>query len=114
MFSGMTSQVKSEGFLSDNLYITIGLRQGCNLSPQLFHIYINDLPQLLKEVNCDSVILNGTKINMLAYADDMLLLSKTESGLNKSLQVLEVYCNKWQLVINKTKTEIMILNKRNF
>ena len=114
MYSGMTGQVKSEGFLSDIFDITIGLRQGCNLSPHLFNIYINDLPQLLKEANCDPVILNGTKINMLAYADDMLLLSKTESGLKKSLKVLEIYCNKWQLVINETKTKIMIFNKTKF
>ena len=84
MYSGMTGQVKSEGFLSDIFDITIGLRQGCNLIPHLFNIYINDLPQLLKEANCDHVILNVTKVNMLAYADDMFLPSKTESDHSRS------------------------------
>ena len=51
---------------------------------------------------------------MLAYTNDILLLSKTESGLKKSLKVLEVYCNKWQRVINETKIKIMIFNKTNF
>ena len=46
------------------------------------------------------------------YADDMLLLSKTESGLQKSLDILEEYCKKWRLVVNIKKTKIMIFNKR--
>ena len=46
------------------------------------------------------------------YADDMLLLSKTESGLQKSLDILEEYCKKWRLVANIKKTKIMIFSKR--
>ena len=46
------------------------------------------------------------------YADDMLILSKSEWGLKRSLLILEAYCKKWRLVINTTKTKIMIFNKR--
>jgi hypothetical protein len=46
------------------------------------------------------------------YADDMLLLSKSEKGLNKALLIVETYCKKWQLVLNTTKTKIMLFNTR--
>ena len=45
------------------------------------------------------------------YADDMLLLNSSEQGLKRSLQILDDYCDKWQLVVNIKKTKIMIFNK---
>ena len=112
MYSNLKARVCSNGELGPLFNVTIGTRQGCNLSPTLFNLYINDIPEILKRVNCDPVILNSVKINTLMYADDMLLLSKSYKGLNKSIKLLEVYCRKWQLQINTDKTKIMIFNKR--
>lgn len=111
MYANLKGQAKILGLLSDTFDISIGLRQGCNLSPQLFNAYINDLPNLLKRAECDPVTLNGLKVNILSYADDMLILSKSPQGLQKSLNILQIYCEKWQLVVNENKTKIMIFNK---
>jgi hypothetical protein len=113
LYSNLTGQVKTNGLLSNEFDIPIGLRQGCNLSPHLFNMYINDLPHLLEAANCDPVLLNGAKINMLAYADDMLFLSNSDRGLQASINVLQVYCQKWQLVLNENTTKIIIFNKIN-
>jgi hypothetical protein len=45
------------------------------------------------------------------YADDMLILSKSPEGLQKALDIIQVYCNKWQLMVNTDKTKVMIFNK---
>ena len=92
--------------------IAIGTRQGCNLSPSLFNIFTSDLPYILGKIECDPVTLDSIKINTLMYADDMLLLSRSQKGLEKAICVLEIYCKKWQLKINPDKTKIMIFNKR--
>ena len=58
-------------------------RQGCILSPLLFNLYLNDIPFLLDNSrDTDSVILpNGLPLNCLFYADDLVLISRSASGL---------------------------------
>ena len=47
------------------------------------------------------------------YADDLILLSETKEGLQKLLDKMEIYCNKWKLDVNIKKTKIMIFNRGN-
>ena len=55
--------------------------------------------------------MQGKFINCLVYADDLLILSENEQGLNESLQRLGKYTDKWNLKISEQKTKIMIFNK---
>ena len=53
------------------------------------------------------------KINALMYADDLIILSETKEGLQKQIDKLEIFCNKWRLQINEKKTKIMVFNRGN-
>ena len=112
MYEQLHGMVKVNDNISQTFPINIGLRQGCNLSPTLFNLYINDLPNILVKGECYPVSLNSHNINLLMYADDIVLLSTSKRGLQKALNILEIYCQKWQLVVNIKKTRVMILNSR--
>ena len=45
------------------------------------------------------------------YADDMIIMSAREEGLQKSLNALNGYCKKWKLNVNHKKTKCMIFSK---
>jgi hypothetical protein len=89
-----------------------GVRQGCIISPLLFNIYLNDIPSLLDNKDSDPLTLpNGTKLNCLLYADDLIILSRSKVGLQSCLNQLNNWCNKWMMAVNLKKTKVMIFQK---
>ena len=111
LYNKTYNRVFVEGHLSNSFKSWVGTRQGCNLSPTIFNIYLNDLPNFI-ETKCDNPIkLGNLNVNLLMYADDIILLSKSKSGLQKSLDACCTYFNKWKLEINTNKTKILIFNQ---
>ena len=79
----------------------------------LFNLYLNEIPFLLDRQDTDPIILpNGTHLNCLFYADDLVLISHSAEGLQKALSVLAEYCNKWLLSVNSKKTKVLIFQKK--
>ena len=85
----------------------------------LFNVYIEDLVKSLQSCQTDPVHLQGTPIECLLYADDLLLLSNSANGLQNAVNGINEYSAKWGLRINTDKTKVMIfqtlgrLRKRN-
>ena len=110
MYGSSSYIIKSNGKLSVPLSSEIGVKQGCNLSPLLFNIFINDIHQIFDRT-CQPINVNFWKVNSLSFADDLVLLSESENGLQNSLDKLEAYCNEWGLKVNISKTKVMVFNK---
>ena len=67
-----------------------GVRQGCIMSPRLFNLFINDIPAIFDD-SCSPAKLKNEKLSCLMYADDLVLLSENEEGLQNCLQKLHNY-----------------------
>ena len=83
---------------------------GDNLSPNLFDIFINDLPNIFHETD-DQVELDNFKISSLLYADNLIILSTSKSGLQSGLNKLASYCGNNCLTVNLKKTKIVVFSK---
>lgn len=104
MYTDTSSAVWDGNRLSEWFNTTSGVRQGCGFSPALFAIYINDLVDHLKGgVNIDDVT-----INILMYADDIVLLANSPAQLQDMINQLANYCRMWDFSINLSKSKIMI------
>ena len=62
----------------------LGIRQGDNLSPTLFNIFVNDIPNIYKHL-CDIAKLGNIPISCMMYADDLIILWETNQGLQESM-----------------------------
>lgn len=110
MYNGNILQLKIGHGMTDEFQSEVGVRQGDTLSPNLFKIFMNDLPDTFDE-ECDGASLGNFKINCLMYADDVIIISESEKGLHNCLKMLENYCDLWCLDINIDKTKVVIFNK---
>lgn len=104
------SCIKINTKLTDSFPTLLGVKQGDKLSPNLFKIFINNLVDYLKN-SSDHVILNNRSLHCLMYADDVILLSTTSTGLQNKIDVLNKYFEDWCLDVNINNTKILIFNK---
>ena len=111
MYSKLRSCVKVGHRITNHFETNIGVRQGCNLSPTLFNLFLNDLPECFSANTCP-VYLHDMKINVLMYADDVILISDSPIGLQNSLNDLLQYCDEWKLEVNLKKTKIIAFHHR--
>ena len=114
MYCQTQSRVKipSTNSFTEYFPFELGTCQGCNLSPTLFNIYINDLPYCLSKIQNNPIMIGETQVSCLMYADDIVLHSTSEKGLQASLNCLEEFCNKWRMEINLNKTKSLTFNSR--
>ena len=109
MYSNDQACVKVGDKLTDPFLTNQGVKQGCILSPILFNIFLADLSNSLKD---DPLKLSeDVGIKSIIWADDLLLLSESENGLNKKLENLYNYCIENGTVLNQDKTKCMVFNK---
>jgi hypothetical protein len=84
----------------------VGVKQGDVLSPNLFNLFINDLPDFLSG-DTTAPVLGDTTIDSLLYADDLVIFSLSSAGLQQSLSNLDRYCQTWRLAVNLDKTKVI-------
>ena len=90
IYSMQTAEVQWKGQNSREFRISNGVRQGAVLSPILYCFYMNDMFDLLRKSR------SGCRVGHLfagvfGYADDLLLISPTRSGLQEMLNIAEKY-----------------------
>jgi len=83
-----------------------GLKQGNNLSPTIFSIFINDLVPEVNDLDL-GIQVGDVKVSMLLYADDIVFVSGSEAGLQGMLDQLHEWCKKWRVLINTDKSKCM-------
>lgn len=106
--------VSNDGDQSDFFQTCLGVKQGGCLSPRLFSIYIEELAELI-EKSPYGIRVGGLKIDIILYADDVILLSNTALDLQKMLDITSQFGLNHEIKFNVNKTNIIVFhNKRKY
>ena len=81
-----------------------GAPQGAVLSPLLSNVYLNPLDHLMA----------GLGIEMVRYADDFVILCRSESEAERALAIVSQWCEAEGLTLHPTKTKIVDVRKASF
>jgi hypothetical protein len=90
---------------TDSVKINRGLRQGCPLSPILFNLFINDLLDDLEGVSVPGMV---GKIPGLLFADDAGAMGEDREALQRNLNKVSAWADKWEMTFGIKKCGTMI------
>ena len=122
MYTNAKSCIRKYNLTSTFFPCNIGVRQGENLSPLLFSLFINDFSEFISNRFSGLTPLQSCypsskvdemyfiKLFTLLYADDTIVLAETENELQLALDTVYEYCSMWKLTLNTDKTKIIIFH----
>ena len=97
-----------QGQLSREFPNTAGLMQGSILSPILYALFVNDLPEKLR--NKSRFDFGDTKAASFFYADDIAIIADDREQLQSMLQTCEEHSKEDGFRFSPTKCEIVAEN----
>ena len=56
--------------------------------------------------------MHDTFVNALFYADDGAFISHTVHEMQQMMDALRVYCSRWRMFVNTSKTKVMVFNQK--
>ena len=120
MYQNIKSRIIFNGTITDFFKCENGVRQGENLSPFLFSVFLNDITEFFNDRNFDGLTSVSNKLQqelhiylklfILLYADDTVLMAESADDLQRQLDIFRQYCEKWKLKVNVNKTNVMLFS----
>ena len=110
LYDKATSTVLVNGNIGEWFRTTVGVRQGCLLSPTLFNIYLERIMSDALEDHEGSVSVGGRTITNLRFADDIDGLAGDEEEMESLVNRLNQASLRYGMEINAEKTKLMTNN----
>ena len=107
LYDKATSPVQMNGSIGERFRTTVGVRQGCLLSPTLFNIFLEWIMSDALEEHDGKVSIGGRNITNLRFADDIDTLAEEEQELEALVESLHKTFTTYSMEISAEKTKLM-------
>ena len=99
------SAVQMNGSIGEWFRTTVGVEQGCLLSPALFNIFLERIMSDALEEHDGKVSIGGRSITNHRFADDIDALAEEEQELEPLGESLDRTCARYKMEISAEKTK---------
>ena len=106
IYQEATARVKLEN-TGEKFNIMKGVRQGDPLSPKLFSAILEDVCRRCDWPETAGINVDGERLSVLRFADDLVLICSTPDDLQEMLEKLRSQSERVGLKINTEKTKLM-------
>ena len=112
MYTKQKLQVRWGSSMPSQFTACNGVKQGAIISPILFSIYMDGLFEQLEKsgVGCH---MGNHYTGCIGYADDLTLLTPTQSGLKVLTDICKKYAHEYRIHFYGTKSRYLIFRGRN-
>jgi hypothetical protein len=111
LYEGHKRRVQTLAGFTEWVMCTIGVKQGCVLSPILFALFIAELESRIKNLEV-GVGIGGKKLGGLLFADDLVLMAESIQDLEKLVTTTDQFMKERRLEINVAKSGSMRVGRR--
>ena len=105
-YNNIESTILNNGFATNWIKPSRGVRQGCPLSPFLFVLSAELMANKIRQsTNVKGICLFGNELKLSQFADDTNLICSDLASADNALQILDDFGNISGLRLNKGRTE---------
>jgi exonuclease III len=115
-YDSVMMRVQVEGESGTAFDSAQGVKQGCPLSPTLFGFFIEAFADYLSAKDQsmgafmaveDCPTIDGKRVPLMLYADDLSLFARTHKRLMRMLAALREFCEAFGMKVNVRKSEVL-------
>ena len=104
IYNNSSQCVRSVDGLTEKIKLSQGIKQGCPLSPLLFNLVLEGVLPHIEKMDGGYEFSNGTKVTILAYADDICIFGKSKGDVEEMLKKVYDYTQWAGLHFNPAKS----------
>ncbi|PAA49614.1 hypothetical protein BOX15_Mlig021084g3 [Macrostomum lignano] len=108
LYTNVWTKISIGNEISGPINISRGVKQGCPLSPFLFNLVLDELINELQSSGYGYPV-EGFKVPVLAYADDLILCGATDYETKRMVEITEKFFARQMLAVNLKKCKALRL-----
>eukprot|EP00794_Sanderia_malayensis_P019589 gene19589-biopygen14545 len=109
LYEDAKTKVMTGEKFSDWFKASVGVRQGCILSPTLFNLFLERIMiEAMEDLDDFGISCGGIRITNLRFADDIDLVGKDESEIQELTNRLHNTSQRFGMEISKEESKIMV------
>ena len=114
IYAHVRAYTRTSKGLTNTVTCPVGVRQGCIISPIICTLFLNGLQEYISvgshgiDIETHGIDIETIKLFVLLFADDLVIFAELVIELQRLINRLVGYCDRWRMKVNLLKTKVVV------